>query len=327
MNGLEPCSIRWGASPFAPPTLLDFRAAAERIRGVAARTPLVKLHSFNGDNGVYLKPENLQPVNSFKVRGVLNWARTLSPERRVEGLYTISSGNTAQALGYVANLYGVKARSYLSERTPRGKVEAIRGYGVEIEFLSEAEYFGFEPDLGGPGCYFHPFAEPLMVAGNGTIGLEIFEDLPQVETVFCPVGGGGLINGGGRALKALKPGVRVVGVQPENFPAVETCRRLGRPVRVEMKPTLGDGVAAPVTDVMLPLLMEVMDGMVLVSEDEIRAAVRRLALHNKLVVEGAGALSLAAALKTPPSERGATVCVLSGGSIDADKLADIIMGP
>ena len=178
-----------------------------------------------------------------------------------------------------------------------------------------------------PYTFLHPWVEPLMIAGSGTVGLEIHEDVPDVETVFVSVGGGGLICGVGSALKALKPGVRIVAVQPEACAPVRASLEAGAPVWVDAGPTLCDGLGVPlVTDEMWPLLRDTVDGTVTVSEDQVRDAIRRLALDNKLVVEGAGAASLAAALATPVEERGRSVCVLSGGSIDGEVLAAIVGG-
>jgi len=323
----EPCHTRWGAKPFQPPRLQDFCEAAVRIKGVAVRTPLMPLHSYNESNGVYLKPEVLQPVTSFKLRGVYNWASCLPPEKRSEGLYTISAGNTAQAIGYVANLFGVPSKTFLPDTVPQNKVEAVKSYGLDVEMIPLKDYFTWEPEQDCKGCFLHPFAEPMMIAGNGTIGLEIMEDLPDVDTVYVPVGGGGLVNGIGRAVKAIKPDVRIVGVQPENYPALSTSLNEGGPVKVDMKPTISDGVAAPMIDVMFHHLKEILDEQVMVSEFQIKQAVKRLALRNKLVVEGAGALSVAAAMMESKERRGKTVCILSGGSIDHDKLSLILNNP
>lgn len=313
------------------PSLGDVRAAAERISGVAVRTPLVALRSYSGaPPDILLKPETLQPVTSFKVRGAYNWATSLTDEQRSKGLSTVSAGNTAQAVAYVARLLGTPARSRLPDTTPRAKIEAITAYGMEPVLMPGDELFDWMLSAGWadePYTFLHPWVEPLMIAGSGTVGLEIHEDLPDVETVFVSVGGGGLICGVGSALKALSRDVRIVAVQPEVCAPLRASLEAGGPVWVEAGPTLCDGLGVPlVTDEMWPLLRDVVDATVTVSEDQVRDAIRRLALDNKLIVEGAGAASLAAALATPVAERGTSVCVLSGGSIDGDKLAAILAG-
>ena len=178
-----------------------------------------------------------------------------------------------------------------------------------------------------PYSYLNPWGDQNMIAGNGTIGLEIVSDLPDVDTVYVPVGGGGLASGVGSALKALRPSVRVVGLQPEGGPALRASFEAGGPVWTEIGPTICEGVPVPlIVDQMYPLLRQVIDDVTLVSEEEVEMSIRLLALRNRLVVEGAGAVSVAAALATPAKDRGETVCILSGGSIGADRLAAILSG-
>ena len=331
MNTGRPRRTGFGGTPVVAPSLDDVRAAAERIRDVAVRTPLVPLRSYSGAQpDILLKPETLQPVTSFKIRGAYNWAASLTREERERGISTVSAGNTAQALGHAARLLGVPARSRLPDTTPRAKIEAIQAYGMEPVLMPGDELFDWMLSAGWedePYTFLHPWVEPLMIAGSGTVGLEIHEDQPDVDTVFVPVGGGGLICGVGSTIKALNPGVRIVAVQPEVCAPLRASLEAGAPVWVDTGPTLCDGLGVPlVTDEMWPLLREVVDDTVTVSEEQVRDAIRRLALDNKLVVEGAGAAALAAALATPVAERGLSVCVLSGGSIDGDKLAAIIGG-
>jgi len=307
------------------------RAAAERIRGVAVSTPLLSLRSYaSAQPDILLKPETLQPVTSFKIRGAYNWASSLTDEQRSRGLSTVSAGNTAQAVAYAARLVGASARSRLPDTTPRAKIDAIEAYGMEPVLTPGDELFDWMLSAGWEDesyTFLHPWVEPLMVAGSATVGLEIHDDLPDVDTVFVSVGGGGLICGVGSALKALNPDVRIIAVQPEACAPLSASLAAGRPVWVDAQPTLCDGLGVPlVTDEMWPLLRSVVDDTVTVSEDQVKDAIRRLALDNKLVVEGAGAASVAAALAISVGERGRSVCILSGGSIDADKLASIIAG-
>ncbi len=313
------------------PTLEEIQAAADLIKDVAVRTPLVPLHSYGAKQDIFLKPEILQPITSFKLRGMFNAVAAMSGEERRKGLSTISSGNTAQALGWVARYFGVKARSVMPDRVPASKIETVKSYGTEPIIVTEEElreYIfgrGWERE---PYSFIHPWHDHAFTAGTGTRGLEIIADLPEVDTVYLPVGGGGLATGLGGALKALKPSVRVVGVEPEAVPAAYESLRAGKGVTVEPGETVCDGVAVPfITDEMVPLLRRVLDDVVLVSEKEIKKAMRRLMLRNKMIVEGAGALSVAAATDQNQDKRGKAVCLLTGGSIDTEKLLKILNDP
>ena len=318
----------WGGPPVVAPGLADFRSAARLMSRVAVRTPLVPLHSYGAGTEIWLKPETLQPIGSFKLRGVYNWAARLSPRQRSRGLSTTSSGNTAQALGYVARLFGVSARTLVPEWLPDNKTQAIVNYGVtpvRVTLDDLLAYMLEERWKEEPYTYLNPWGDPGMIAGHGTIGLEILEDDPDVETVYVPVGGGALVCGIGAALKALKPGIRVIGVQGQSNPSLAAAFRAGGPLWIEHRPTVCEGASIPVVVAeMYPLLRELVDDVALVPEEGVKAAIRRLALRNKLVAEGAGAESLAAALATPLQERGRTVCVISGGSISAELLMTIL---
>ncbi len=328
MGSNESRPTGWGGPPVALPPLADVRAAAARLEGIAVRTPLLPLTGEGRDAGLFLKPEVLQPAGSYKLRGVYNWADGLSAEERGRGLSTHSSGNTALALGYVARLFGVTARSLMPDSVPEYKVRAIRAAGVEPRPVPMGELLAYvfeERWRQEPYSFLNPWADPRMLAGSGTLGVEILADLPDIDTVFVPVGGGGLVIGLGGTLKALKPSVRVVGVQSAACPALHASFTAGRALWVESQPSLCDGTAVPlVVEQLYPALRQVVDEVMLVGEDEVRAAVKRLAVGNKLVVEGSGAMSVAAALATPSAQRGRAVCVLSGGSIGADKLISVL---
>ena len=311
------------------PSLEDFRKAADRIKGVAMRTPLIPLRYYNENPEILLKPEMLQPIGSYKIRGVYNWVQKLSPEQRKKGISTCSSGNMAQALAYVAKLYNIPARTIVFDTTPQSKKDAIKKYGGEVVAKSWDDWVQYtitpEPDR----TFLHVVEEFGLLDGHGTIGLEIMEDAAETETIYVSLGAGFLGPGVALAAKSLKPGVRVIGVNSENSPHYYECVKQGKIVDTPLKPTLGDATAGnlaafPNTDKTLKLVMEVIDEVVLVTEDEIKDAIRYLALENKLVAEGSGAMSLAAAFNTPKDERGKTVCILTGGSIDADKLTKII---
>ena len=315
-----------GGPPIPPPPIGDVREAAGRIAGVALRTPLLRYRTTEPGAPVWLKAECLQPAGSFKLRGVLNWARSLSGAELERGLSTQSAGNTAQALGYVARLLGVPARSLLPDTAPRVKVDGVRSYGVTpvpVPFSALMDYVfdrGWERE---PYSYLNPWGDRAMLAGSGTIGIEILDELPDLAAVYIPVGGGGLVAAIGSVVKELRPGVEVVGVQSTACPSLEAALEAGRPTWVQAGETICDGTTVPVVvDEMYPLVSSVVDRVVAVSEDDVRTAIARLALGNKLVVEGSGAMSLAAALGD--RRGGAVACIVSGGSIGADRLAEIL---
>jgi threonine dehydratase len=269
----------------------------------------------------------LQPVTSFKLRGVFHAVASLDDAVRRRGISTVSAGNTAQALAWCGRHFGVAARSIMPETAPRTKVDAVRALGGTPVLVPREEVFRYMRERlwqDEPYAYVCPWTDPRVHAGHGTIGLEIVDDAPDVETVFVPVGGGGLLCGVGSALAALRPEVRIVAVEPAGCPAFHASLEAGRPVSVECE-TICDGVAVPyMTDEMFPLLQGLVDDAVLVPEPAVRDAIRRLALERKLVVEGAGALAFAAALATPECERGRSVCLLTGGSLDPAVLAEVL---
>ena len=317
----------WGEPPLAAPTLEEFRAAAERVRAVAVRTPLLRLDTPGGED-ILLKPELLQPTGSFKVRGAYNWAAGLDNDRRLAGFLTFSAGNTALALGYVGRLFKVGCRSIVPDYVPASKVERLRRAGVETVQLSADEMWDWVFRAGWRDerqAFLHPWTEPRMVAGHGTIGLELADDLGDFHSVFVPVGGGALAAGVGSALRALGRQVRVFGVQSASYPALAASLDAGKPVWVEPGPTICEGVGVPfVADAMFPLLRDVVDEVVVVNEDRVRDAIRLLAASAKLVVEGAGALALTGALAVPLARRGRSVVLVTGGSIGAGELARIL---
>jgi len=311
----------WGDPVAVAPSPDDVRAAARRLAGRVERT---RLTPFN--DRILLKDETVQPTGSFKVRGVLNWTRSLSGEERSRGFSTFSAGNTALALGYAARMLGTSCRSLLPDYAPGVKVEALAAAGVETRLVPFSEMAGWLFSASWkhePWAFLHPWAEPLMIAGHATIGLELAEDLPDVKTVYVPVGGGALIAGVASALKALKTGVRVIAVQTESYPALRESFALGRPTWVEHEATICDGVAVPfTTDQMFPLLRLLVDRVVVVSEAGTRQAVRRLWLEAGIRAEGAGALALAAALAD--DEPGPAVCLVTGANIEPELHSSIV---
>jgi threonine dehydratase len=311
-----------------PPAIDVVRAAAGRIAGIAVRTPLVGLHSYATTTDIYLKPEVLQPVGSFKIRGVGNWALSLSEEQARPGIATTSAGNTAQALGYMGRVLGVPARSHVPDTLHESKRASIASYGVDLIHVTMTDLMRFmfeEAWRDEPYTYLNPWGEPLMIAGHGTIGLEVFDDLPDVESVFVPVGGGALIAGVASVLKTLKPTVKVYAVQAAVNSALAAAFEAGGPRWIEWHDTIVEGASTPViTDEMYPMLRSLVDEVVLVTEEEVMDAMRRLALRDKLVTEGAGAAPVAAAMTVPVEERGLSVCVVSGGSVDHALFARVI---
>ena len=310
------------------PTAEEIAVAAEQLRGIVLPTPLVPFGVGDGLDELLLKPEVLQPAGSFKIRGIFHAVSCLSPEERGRGLSTVSAGNTAKALAWAGRHFEVTARSLMPEGAPQTKIDAVKALGGTPILVPTEEVFRFLKEEGWlqePYAFIHPWIERNVMIGHGTLGREIVEQCPDVDTVFIPVGGGGLMGGVGSALKAAKPSVRIVAVEPESCPALSASLKAGRPQSVACN-TICDGVAVPyMTEQVFPLLQELVDDLVLVTEAEVRQAIRRLVSSAHIVAEGAGALATAAALKVDARQRGKTVCLVTGGSIDREKLAAILM--
>lgn len=307
-------------------TLDDIHAAAERIAGVAVRTPLLMAPAIGA--GLWLKPETLQPTGAFKIRGAVNAVFSLPPEVRSRGVVTHSSGNHGQALAYAARAAGTTCCVVVPSTAPAVKVDAIRAQGAEIikaeppERLSEAQRVADERG----SVLIPPFDHRDVIAGQGTVALEILMDLPEVEVIVTPVGGGGLISGVAVAAKAIRPGVRVIGVEPEL--AAETAESLHRgelvtwPVEKTYQ-TIADGVRTNPSELTFTHIQSYVDDIVTVTEDQIREAVGVLAHKARLVVEPSGVLPVAAYLHGRlPS--GPTVAVLSGGNLEPADLRAMI---
>lgn len=311
----------------AAPSLAEMQAARERIREVLVPTPLVPLHAHGDDPRILLKPELLQPAGSFKLRGIYHAVARLPDERRRAGLSTVSAGNTAKALAWCARRFGVSARSVMPEGAPANKIAAVRALGGTPVLVPTPEVFRFLKEHlweREPYAFVHPWTDRDVLTGHASLGLELAEQCPTLETVFVPVGGGGLFAGVASALRAVKPSVRVIAVEPAGCPHFAAALAAGHPVDVPCQ-TMCDGVAVPyLTAEMFPLLRELAAEVVQVTEAEVRAAIRLLASANHLIAEGAGALATAAALKTPLAKRGTTVALVTGGSIDTAKLVEIL---
>jgi len=309
------------------PTLSDFRAAANRLESIIVHTPLITYHGGYDEPQILLKPEIFQAVNSFKLRGVFNAVASLSLEEKNRGVSTVSAGNTAQALAWSARHFGISARSIMPDTAPLPKIEAVKAYGGIPVLKPISEVFRFLQEHlweQEPHSFIHPWTNRLVMIGHGSLGLEIMDDAPDIDAVFIPVGGGGLLGGVGSAIKAVNSAVRIFAVEPEGCPALRSAVDHGQPITVECK-TICDGVAVPyITDELFPLLNELIDDVILVSERSVRLAIRSMLLGNKMLSEPSGALALAAAQKMAPSQRGKSACLVTGGSISFDLLLEIL---
>jgi threonine dehydratase len=299
--------------------LEEIRRARERLGDSVLRTPLVRF-----DEHVWLKLENLQPIGSFKLRGALSAVRAASPSELAGGVVTASAGNMAQGVAWAAREAGVRATIIAPDAAPRAKLDAVERLGGEIisvphevwwQTMVERRYEGVD------GLFVHPVEDDAVMAGNGTIGLELCEDLAQFDEVIIPWGGGGLTTGIASAVKALRPGVRVVTAEPETAAPLAASLPMGEPTEIEFASSFVDGAGGRA---LLPSMWEhaheLVDEAVAVSLDDVREAVRSLAGRARVVAEGAGALALAAA----QGREGQVVCIVSGGNIDAAVLAEIL---
>jgi threonine dehydratase len=302
-------------------SLADVRAAADRIAPYVLQTPLLSGESLAGPD-VWLKAENLQRTGSFKVRGAVNAVLQLTPEQRRRGVITLSAGNHGQALAYAAQAFQIPCVVVIREDAPLTKLQAIRRYGAEIVLVPLAEWqHQLELEQQRRNLHLvHPFDDPAVAAGQGTVGLEILEAMPDLRTVIVPVGGGGLIAGIAVAIKAQRPDLRIIGVEPEGAPVVSESLAAGNPVAPSRLDSIADGLGAPYTRPFnLNLVQRHVDQMRTVSDDAIIEALKTIAQHARLVVEPAGAAAVAALLADPEIER-PVAAVLSGGNVDMDRL-------
>lgn len=311
------------------PTLDDIRAARERLRPFILRTPLVRLNHA-GTRPIFLKLENLQPVGSFKIRCGANAVLSRSADQQRAGFATASAGNFAQGLAFAARAIGVPAVAVVPDTAARSKLEALRALGCELVERPYADWWALleDPPAQFDGRTFvHPVCDPEVLAGNGTIGLEILEDLPDVETVVVPYGGGGLSVGIAACLKAERPGVRVFACETEAGRPVAAAFAAGAPQEVPFNSrTFVTGMGSRrVLDAMWPLVRQVLDGAVEASLAETARAVRLLMERHHVIAEGAGAAPVAAAIKGVPGG-GPVVCIVSGGHLDQRHIVEILAG-
>jgi threonine dehydratase len=313
-------------------SIADVEAARERIAPFIRRTPLLPSRTL-GDmthTRLSLKLENLQRTGSFKARGALNAVLQLTPEQRGRGVVTFSAGNHGQGLAWAAGQAGVKCTVFMAENASKSKVEAIRNYGAEVVFgptIGEAfqQMENFQRERGA--FFVSPFADPAIIAGQGTVALEIFEDNPEVEEIVLGIGGGGLASGILLVAKAKNPATRVVGVEPYGAAAMTRAIEAGHPVRLEKVESIADGLGAPFTaDLNLAIVRQLADDVVLVAEDEIITALKLVMSRAKQVIEPAAAAPVAALLTGKSASKHGTNCVaiLTGGNIDLDRLKGIL---
>jgi len=324
--------------PLTPPALEEIQAARKRIAGVASRTPLLRLAPRAGEVELWLKPENLQPVGSFKIRAAASALGRLPRAALARGVYTASAGNMAQGVAWWAREAGVPCAVVIPDGAPQAKRDAIERLGARLipvpferwwRVLVERQYEGLD------GHFVHPVSDPAVIAGNATIGLEILEDLPQAAAVFVPYGGGGLSCGIAAALRASGSRARVFACEIETAAPLAASLAAGAARAIEYRASFVDGIGGrSVLEEMWPLASALLSGSCVVTLEETAAAIRQLVARAHIVAEGAGATSLAAALAGRPGlgPRGSTVtfpagplvCVVSGGNLDPSTLATIL---
>ncbi|GFO53193.1 L-threonine ammonia-lyase [Geomonas sp. Red276] len=315
--------------------MLDYNLildAAHRLKKRVRRTELIHAQHFSDKLGLplYFKCENLQRTGAFKIRGAMNFMTAQPRAALAGGVITASAGNHAQGVAFSADLLGVKSVIYMPETTPPQKVFSTRDYGAEVVLegknFDEACAAAYREAERTGARFVHPFDDPLVMAGQGTIGLELLEDLPDLANVLVPIGGGGLIAGIAKAIKETHPHVRVIGVESAAAPSMQQAMKNGKVVTVPIRASLADGIAVKTAGVnTFPVIKDLVDEVVLVEEEEIALAIVSLLERNKLMVEGAGAVGLAALLNNKVKRiSGKTVALLSGGNIDVKTIAVVV---
>lgn len=309
------------------PTLADIRAAQKRISDSVIRTPLIKLNVDDAAADIYLKLENLQPIGSFKLRGAGNAMQLAGMEKLRNGVYTASAGNMAQGVAWNARQMGIACEVIVPDHAPATKLAAITRLGGKIikvtfddwwQVIIEHEYPGMDK------FFIHPVSDSAVMAGNGTIGLEILEDLPDVNAVLIPIGGGGLSSGIASAIRALQPDTKIYACEVETAAPLKAALAAGAPTTIDYIPSFVDGIGGKcVLEEMWPLLRRLIDDSLVVSLQEVARALKLLLERNRVMAEGAGAAPVAAAL-SGKAGKGKIVCVVSGGNIDFDKLVKVM---
>ena len=311
------------------PTLEEIRAARERIAGTAVRTPLVRLGLAGAAADIYLKLENLQPIGSFKLRGATNAIARMTPAQLARGVLTASAGNMAQGVAWRARDLVISCTVIAPDTAPATKTQAVERLGGRVIKVPFAEWWQTFERRAFPGIdatFIHAFDDPDVMAGNGTIALEILEDLPDTEAIVIPWGGGGLACGIASGARALKPGCRIYTAEAATAAPFAASFAAGSPQTIEQRLSFIDGIGSPTVFAgMFARARRVIDGALVATVDAVAAAVRLLAERNRVIAEGAGACPVACALGGGAGS-GKIVCIVSGGNIDLDKLVGILGG-
>lgn len=312
------------------PTLAEIKAARVRLAGHVVRTPLIELDLGLPDRRIFLKLETLQPIGAFKLRPALNALLSRDPDELRAGVATVSSGNMAYGMAWAAHALGVPMAAYMYAGAPQTKIDGVRRLGGEVRFVSMDDWWRYivgadRPD--GDELLINPVTDQAVLAGNSTIGLEIVEDLPEVDTVLTPYGGGSMTTGVASALKALRPQARILAVEDENAAPVTAALAAGGDiVDIETRPSFIKSIGGPsLVPQLWPVARELIDGAATVSLDQVTQAMRTLFAKARIVAEGAGAAALAAAV-VDERATGNVVCVISGGNIDAAAYATVLAG-
>lgn len=307
--------------------IADIEAARQRIKGAAIRTPLVRLNVSDAPAEIYLKLENLQPIGSFKLRGAANAMRMATPEQLKNGVFTGSAGNMAQGVAWTAQQMGIASTAIVPEHAPETKLAAIKRYDgnvIKVPFDEWWTVMVSHQYTGQNGLFVHPVSDAGVMAGNGTIGLEILEDLPDVDAIVVPYGGGGLSCGIATATRARKPDTRLYAGEVETSAAFAGALAAGERTTIKYQPSFVDGIGSSgVLEEMWPIARALLDDSIVMSLDDVAESVRILAERNRVIAEGAGATAVAAAL-SGRAGGGKVVCVVSGGNIDILKFTQIL---
>ena len=310
-------------------SLQDIKDAQQRIKSKVNRTPLIRFYSNDLPGEIYLKLENLQPIGSFKLRGACNAMSVGDKSLLKDGVYTASAGNMAQGVAWNARMMNIPCTVIVPDHAPQTKLDAITRLGakfIKVPFNDWWQVLVTKKFEGMKGLFIHSVSDPAVIAGNGTIGLEILEDLPDVDTIVVPYGGGGLISGIATAVKTIEPGVKIFASEVETAAPLAPSLAAGEPVKVEYIPSFVDGMgSAGLLTEMWPLVSKVVNGSIVLSLKQIADAIKLLMERTRVIAEGAGGSSFAAAL-TGKVGTGKIVCVISGGNIDAEKLIKILSG-
>ena len=309
-------------------TLDDVKRARERIGSTVRRTPIEHSRWLSADleREVFLKLECFQLTGSFKIRGAMAKLSSLTSDQRSHGVLTVSAGNHGLATAHCANLLGLNATIVVPESASRTKVTSIRRYPVTLiergATYDDAERLARDMERESDATFVSPYNDREVIAGQGTIGLEILEDLPRIDVLVVPVGGGGLLAGVALAAKAINPQIRVYGAEPITSPTMTAALEAGRIIEIEERPTIADGCAGNIEpgSITFPIIQRLVDGIILVSEDSIQTAMARIAREDHLMIEGSAAVSLAA-LNDPALDKKSVAAVVSGRNISLDVFA------